>query len=321
MEGGKKMQSELSALRAVTMQWQAPQVPQEIPHGDLPGDKIYIDPVHCEKAAVLVRNLALPLGTLLESRANGKAVLSISGGSGVGKSEVASVLSYYLNTLHVGCHIISGDNYPHRIPAQNDAERLRIYRAAGIQSLIRSGVYSQEVGEYLRDLFCREQDSDPASCSLYPWLKDYQRAGWQALEEYLGTPKEIDYDNINERITQFKAGKPSLWCKRMGRTDSELWYDAVDVRNCAVLIIEWTHGNSVYLKGIDLPVLLASTPQETLEHRRARARDGKVDSTFTSVVLEIEQEKIKARASAAAIILSKAGHVIDTDAYMDAMAE
>ena len=52
----------------------------------------------------------------------------------------------------------------------------------------------------------------------------------------------------------------------MGRTDSELWYDAVDVRNCAVLIIEWTHGNSVYLKGIDLPVLLASTPQETMEH-------------------------------------------------------
>ncbi len=57
-----------------------------------------------------------------------------------------------------------------------------------------------------------------------------------------------------------------------------------------MLVIEWTHGNNPNLNGVDVPILLNSTPEETLAHRRARNRDGKTDSPFTTMVLAIEQD-------------------------------
>ena len=41
-------------------------------------------------------------------------------------------------------------------------------------------------------------------------------------------------------------------------------------------------------EGVDIPVLLNSTPAETLAHRQARNRDGRADSPFTTMVLELE---------------------------------
>ena len=86
-----------------------------------------------------------------------------------------------------------------------------------------------------------------------------------------------------------------------------------------VLILEWTHGNSDYVSGVDVPILLNSTPEETLAHRRARARDKGVDSPFTTLVLEIEQEKLKRQAHKAKIIVSKSGEVISYDQYRELM--
>ena len=40
-----------------------------------------------------------------------RAVVAVCGGSGVGKSEIASLLSYYLNQLGVGSYTLSGDNF------------------------------------------------------------------------------------------------------------------------------------------------------------------------------------------------------------------
>lgn len=48
----------------------------------------------------------------------------------------------------------------------------------------------------------------------------------------------------------------------MGRETTELWYDLVDVRQVRVLVIEWTHGNSDFIEGVDIPVLLNSTPRK-----------------------------------------------------------
>lgn len=39
----------------------------------------------------------------------------------------------------------------------------------------------------------------------------------------------------------------------MGRETTELWYDLVDVRQVRVLVIEWTHGNSDFIEGVDIP--------------------------------------------------------------------
>ncbi|MBQ9210841.1 MAG: adenylylsulfate kinase [Clostridia bacterium] len=235
-------------------------------HGDMPGDKIAIEPQHEEKAE---RIYPLLRGLLPE----GKAVVCVCGGSGVGKSEVASLLGTRLQAEGIGAYVMSGDNYPHRIPSQNDAERERVYAEGG-------------------------------------------RA---ALEGYLGTPQEIDFDLVNRILADFKAGRSPVALKRMGRTEEEKWFDQVDFSQTQVLILEWTHGNSDYVSGVDVPILLNSTPEETLAHRRARARDKGVDSPFTTLVLEIEQEKLKRQAHKAKIIVSKSGEVISYDQYRELM--
>jgi alpha-galactosidase len=101
----------------------------------------------------------------------------------------------------------------------------------------------------------------------------------------------------------------------MGRTECDLWYEKVDFRDKSVLIIEWTHGNSDYYDGVDIPIFLNSTPKETLIYRAIRSRDGKVDSPFTMRVLEIEQQLIDSQAHKAKIIISKSGELLTFDEY------
>ena len=60
-------------------------------------------------------------------------------------------------------------------------------------------------------------------------------------------------------------------------------------------------------------------PAQTLAHRRARARDGAVDSPFTTLVLGLEQAKLDAQAPKASLILSKEGELLTYDAYLQAM--
>ena len=72
--------------------------------------------------------------------------------------------------------------------------------------------------------------------------------------------------------------------------------------------------------GVDLPVLLNSTPAETMAHRRERNRDGKVDSPFTTMVLEIEQGLLASQAHKAAMILSKSGELLSYADYQALMA-
>ena len=45
--------------------------------------------------------------------------------------------------------IISGDNYPHRIPMYNDAERIARFRMSGLNGLITERLYTDEVKEKL----------------------------------------------------------------------------------------------------------------------------------------------------------------------------
>lgn len=249
----------------------------QIPGGDMPGDRICINEKHVEKAEkiyplLLEKIQALP-GETPEACCPRKVVIGVCGGSGVGKSETASLLGWMLTQDGIPAYILSGDNYPYRIPAENDAERQRVYEAGGEA----------------------------------------------ALRSYLGTKEEADYDQLNEIIRSFKAGDSTVRLKRMGRTPEELWYDDVDMSDKQVLIIEWTHASSELLKGVDIVILLNSTPEETLEHRRKRARDGAVDSPFTMLVLKIEQEQLMAEASRAKIILTKDGRIISYEEYCQIM--
>lgn len=236
------------------------------PHGDMPGDKISIEQHHIHKANIIYPELK----TMLTQE---KCVVCVCGGSGVGKSEIASLLAGMLQNDGIKAYVMSGDNYPHRIPAENDAFREQVY----------------------------------------------QSGGREALSAYLGSSQEINFDMVNEIISQFKAGKSAITMKRMGRSLDALWYDEVDFSETKVLILEWTHGNSDHIHGVDIPVLLNSTPAETLEHRRKRNRDGGVDSPFTTMVLEIEQGQLMKQAHKAKIIVTKSGELISYAQYCNLM--
>lgn len=306
-------ENQLRILASIIDQWTPPVITGQIPHGDMPGDKVEIGQGHIDKA-----NLIFPLLVPMAAEAageSGRVVITVCGGSGVGKSETASLLSHYFRSAGVGSYTLSGDNYPRRIPMYNDAERVRVFRVGGIRGMLEENVYTEEAGKKLRDLWAQELDADPVQGMGDQAVAVYQEAGRAALAQYLGTTAEQDYDELSNIIAQFKAGADTLWLKRMGRTEDQRWYDSVDMSGIQVLVIEWTHGNSDFLKGIDIPILLNSTPEETRAHRRSRNRDGKTDSPFTTMVLEIEQKELDSCAHKAKLIISKSGEVLSYAQY------
>ena len=72
-----------------------PDIKGDIPHGDMPGDKVEINEEHIKKAKVIFPWL---VELLKEEAGKGKdkIVITVCGGSGVGKSEIASIIAYYL---------------------------------------------------------------------------------------------------------------------------------------------------------------------------------------------------------------------------------
>lgn len=292
-----------------------------IPKGDMPGDKIVIGPDHIKKAQTIFPKLLELLVPVLNENKYRRAVVAVCGGSGVGKSEIASLLSYYLNCLKLISYTLSGDNYPRRIPKYNDAERQRIFRHSGIKGLIAHGQYTDDRQAIIRELQRSGRDADPVWADTYPWLAVYQSAGRSGLRNYLGTPAEIDFEELTGIIEQFKNGQSHIFLKRMGREETELWYESVDFSTKNVLIIEWTHGNNHNLHGVDIPILLNSTPEETLEHRKSRNRDGGADSPFTAMILELEQDMLFSQASNAKLIVSNNGDILSFNDYTCVMME
>jgi len=242
-----------------------------IPQGDMPGDRIWIGEEQARKAETILPVLLEEMEQLEQA----KTVVAVCGGSGVGKTGIASLLAYMLGEHDHQAYVLSGDNYPRRIPRENDAERLRVY----------------------------------------------ETEGEDGLRAYLGSPKEIDFDRLQQIVDDFKDGETPIALKRMGREPGEIWYEEIDFSETDVLIIEWTHGNSDYLSGVDIPILLNSTPEETLEYRRSRNRDGGVDSPFTTMVLGMEQDMLRAQAHKAKIILTRQGELIDYEQYEKLMGE
>jgi len=301
--------------------WTAPAVPENIPHGDMPGDSIHIGEKHIQMAKVIFPQLLSLLPDLLAANPYERVVLSVCGGSGVGKSETASLLSFYLRELGLGSYTLSGDNYPHRIPKYNDAERMRIFRLGGMQGLVSNGLYTMERGETVRALQAEDRDAEPSLAAEYPWLAVYQREGRTSLAGYLGSPLEQGFAELNTIVSQFKNGAPWIPLKRMGRDETALWYEPVDFTGIQVLLIEWTHGNSDHLHGVDVPILLNSTPSETLAYRKSRHRDGGTDSPFTTMVLALEQKQLEMQAVKARLIIAKTGELLTYRDYRKLMAE
>jgi alpha-galactosidase len=300
--------------------WTPPKLDiDSIQTGDMPGDKIAINESHVHKTNTIFPQILLTLNAL----GNRRFVISVYGGSGVGKSEIGSVLGHYLGLQNYPAYILSGDNYPHRIPQHNDMERLMTYRNAGLSALARNKDFHNEWSNKLRQKWPAMEDFQPETFSEEDgsWINEYCAAGRTALENYLGTEQEINFPLLNHIISTFKDGADTLTLKRMGRTPEDIRLEAVDFTGIQVLIIEWTHGNNPRLEDVDFPIFLFSTPAETLTHRLARSRDKNTDSPFISLVLEIEQEKLVRQAQNAKLILSKDGEVLSFSDFSKKRAE
>ena len=131
--------------------WQPPVIPENIAHGDMPGDKVEIGEGHVQKANVIFKELLPMLEEASEKSGTGKVVITVCGGSGVGKSEIASLLSFYLKEAGIGSYTLSGDNYPHRIPVYNDAERLHTFRESALKGMVKEGTFTAERFEVIHD--------------------------------------------------------------------------------------------------------------------------------------------------------------------------
>ena len=86
-------------IAEIRKNWTAPKLPAllaEIPHGDMPGDKVEIGEGHIAKANTIFPVLLQEIETC-QKAGQQKTVIAVCGGSGVGKSETASLLAYYLN--------------------------------------------------------------------------------------------------------------------------------------------------------------------------------------------------------------------------------
>lgn len=195
----------------------------------------------------------------LHASGDERVVISIYGGSGSGKTTIATALQQYFLSEGIGCYLLGGDNYPHRIPKRNDEERLRVY----------------------------------------------EEAGEEGLREYLGTPKEIDFDCINQVLAEFHAGKDTITLRHMGREDGDISSEETDFTGVSVMLVEWTHGGSEYLKGVDIPVFLESSPEETKERRIRRNRDENAASPFICRVVELEHEKLDIQKGHARLVVGK----------------
>lgn len=139
----------------------------------------------------------------------------------------------------------------------------------------------------------------------------FDEKGTEGLVEYLGTPNEIEFDAVNQVIEEFKSGATSISLKKMGRAEGEISYEDTDFCDIQVLLIEWTHGGSEFLSGVDLPVYIDSTPEDTLHRRVKRNRDENAASELIKTVLDIEQKKLQDQARNAKIVIGRDGGIYE----------
>jgi alpha-galactosidase len=165
-----------------------------------------------------------------------------------------------------------------------------------------SGSGKSEIASLIGTYFIkRSRPSYVLSCDNYPWrpprANDKHRErihaaqGAAGLEEYLGTPNEIDFDRIAEIVHSFRDAATEIPLRIMDTVTHRVLDDwrPVSFKEVDVLVLEGTWSGLV--EGTNLRVFLNTNFAETLEHRRKRARDP--ITPFGELVLGIEQKKLE----------------------------
>lgn len=197
---------------------------------------------------------------------------------------------------------------------QNKKMVISIFGGSGCGKTTLSAVISQY---FLNDgigCYVLSGDNYPKLCPEHndeERQRIYEKDGTDGLSEYLGTPKEIAFDEINRVIAEFKEGKQTIALRKLGREKDAACYENMDFHNIRILLIEWTHGGSKYLSGVDVPVYIDSIPEDTLDRRWKRNRDKNTGSELIRNVLNVEQEKLVQQAKSAKIIVNRDGGIYE----------
>ena len=83
---------------------------------------------------------------------------------------------------------------------------------------------------------------------------------------------------MQKLINAFREGENEILLRKLGEEEADFHYEAGDFSDKRVLLIEWTHAGNPNLKGVDISVFLYSTPEETFERRKKRARNANTDT-------------------------------------------
>lgn len=200
------------------------------------------------------------------------------------------------------------------INTQNDRVVISIFGGSGCGKTTLSAMISQYFLNDGAGCYVLSGDHYPRRIPLHndeERQRIFDEKGTEGLEEYLGTPNEIEFDAVNQVIEEFKSGATSISLKKMGRAEGEISYEDADFRDIQVLLIEWTHGGSEFLSGVDLPVYIYSTPEDTLHRRVKRNRDENTASELIKTVLDIEQKKLQNQSRNAKIVIGRDGDIYE----------
>lgn len=281
---------------------------------DMPGDVLNLSPALKQVAGRAFPSLWAALQQKLRPGCE-RATIGVFGGSGSGKTGLTALWQQAFAQQGLAALRMSGDNYPHRIPCENDTERVRLFRQAGVDALLDAGVYTDAVRETLLALWQSGLDADPAQTAEHPWLAVYQQGGAARLARYLGTAEELNFDRLNRVLLDFQSGAEAVLMRRFGRTPDALWFERVPASGSSLLLLEWTHAGSSEVRGLDLRVYLHTTPEETKAFRLARGRDPGADSPFVAMVLQLEQAKLNAQAASADLVMLRDGTCMTAAAF------
>ena len=72
--------------------------------------------------------------------------------------------------------------------------------------MLKEQTYTEERCTIIQEFQKAGNDADEKHVGKYPWYESYLRNGRKALENYLGTEKEINFEEVNRLVHAFKAG-------------------------------------------------------------------------------------------------------------------